>query len=154
MECIIVPVFWIVIRPKLVIPEGDWAGLLAIYYDHVSMLLVLCIDMVFNSIVFAPHHCFLATVIFAAYNCVNIGVTFGTGVPPYAAITWQTTWDWIQLAIGLVLAAVIWWLWALLTNYRYRKYSATQTKSLYQKRKLLQADGEAVPSGEYSDSLS
>jgi hypothetical protein len=51
MECIIVPVFWIIIKPKMP-PPPNWMDYVSQYYDHVSILLLLLIDFVFNSIVF------------------------------------------------------------------------------------------------------
>lgn len=53
MECIIVPGYWFIIEPKIHFPD-KWYYYASEYYDHVSMLVILLLDFLFNSIVFVP----------------------------------------------------------------------------------------------------
>jgi hypothetical protein len=60
------------------------------------------------------------------YGLVNLAVTKITGIPPYAAIDWKTWVTYVEFMGLICVAPIIFFLWSLVTDWRYSKYSASQ----------------------------
>ena len=99
LEALIVPVFWIDLYP-----EGKY-HLWKDCITHVSFLVLLMVDYVFNGIVFMKSHFLLILGIEAAYLLINITVTFQRNKPIYQHLKFTDAWSFLYIAGCLLVTA-------------------------------------------------
>ena len=96
------------------------------YYDHVSMLLILVLDFIFNSMVFPPTQLIASFIITFVYMIVNITVSTLRGIPVYAAQPWTSWLDYVKAAGTILAVPFIFFLFSLFTRLKYNLYSRQQ----------------------------
>lgn len=97
--------FWAVIAPEK-LPNYTQEEKMIAVCTHGGYMTLLCIDFLYNSIVFRKRNLFWVGVIGSCYGFWNLGIVMTTGIPIYTIMDWRSMKSYI-FCTAAVLAMLI-----------------------------------------------
>lgn len=97
-ECIIASIYWTILYPtdrKNRLLGHPWAQFFNVF-DHAVPVICLWLDWCLNCVWIEWNHLYPNLAVILVYGFVNMAVTFGSGTPVYAPLSWDSFWAWVM----------------------------------------------------------